>query len=214
MAEKTVKQLQAEYNQITEENRKAYDNLKGYGSGVFSWQNEYQKLLAKANPSDKDKARLAELKPKFDAAQAEYKKTQEAKNALKKELEAAKKAETEAKQGDVSKKSAQSNYDKAIASLNVATAQLGGYKGDEGYIDAYKKAKVAADALTKAGGTPSLPEPKITIPAAGSDTTKTGAGGTAEDMPLADRINFLNPDNSLLNKILLSWLVVFPKLFR
>lgn len=196
MAEKTVKQLQAEYNQITEQNRKAYDNLKGYGSGVFSWQNEYQRLLAKANPSDKDKARLAELKPRFDAAQAEYKKTQEAKNALKKELEAAKKAETQAKESNVSKKSAQSNYDKAIASLNVATAQLGGYKGNEAYTEAYKKAQAAADALTKAGGTPNLPEPKITIPTAGSDATKTGAGATAEDMPLADRINFLtDPKN-------------------
>ena len=46
---KTVSQLQREYADITEKNRKAYDELKGYGSGVFSWQNEYNKLIAKTN---------------------------------------------------------------------------------------------------------------------------------------------------------------------
>lgn len=198
MAEKTVKQLQAEYAKISEENRKAYDYLKGYGtgSGVFSWQNEYNRLIAKANPTAKEQARIAELKPKFEKAQAEYKRTQEAKNALKKELDAAKKAETQAKEGAASQKSAQSNYDKAISALNIAKAQLGGYKGDQGYIDAYKAASAAADALKKAGGTPNLPSPAIEIPA-GKTETGTGEDGTKpEDMSLADRLNFLtDPKN-------------------
>jgi hypothetical protein len=181
MAEKTVKQLQAEYAKISEENRKAYDYLKGYGtgSGVLSWQNEYSRLIAKTNPTAKEQARIAELKPKFEAAQAKYKQTQEAKNAAKKALEDAQKAASKGTEEAAAKKSAQAAYDKALSALNVATAELGGYQGKEGYTAAYQKAQQAAAALTKAGGTPNLPAlaAGITLPTIGADgkpiTTET-----------------------------------------
>lgn len=193
---KTVKQLEAEYADITEKNRKAYDEFKGTGTGIYKWQIKYRNLIGKANPTAAEKAYIEQYKPVFEAAQAEYKRTQDAKNALKKELDAARKAETAAKEGDVSKKSAQSNYDKAISALNIAKAQLGGYKGEQGYIDAYKVASAAADALKKAGGTPTLPAPAIEIPAGKTDTG-TGKDGTqADDMSLSDRLNFLtDPKN-------------------
>jgi hypothetical protein len=194
---KTVKQLEAEFADISEKNRKAYDELKGTGQGVFSWQREYSNLISKTNPTAKDKARIAELKPKFDAAQAEYKKTQESKNAARAALEAAKKAATKETETGASKKSAQALYDKAVSALKIADAQIGGYKGEEGYISAYQKAKAAADALTKAGGTPSLPAPKVEIPAAGADGKGTKDGGEqAQDMSLSERLTFLTkPEN-------------------
>ena len=178
---KTVKQLEAEYGAITEKNRKAYDELKGTGQGIYSWQREYANLIAKANPTAKDKARIAELKPKFEAAQEAYKKTQEEKNALKLELERAKKAEKTETESGANKKSAQALYDKTLSALKVAEAQIGGYKGQESYIAAYQKAQAAADALTKAGGTPNLPAAKITIPA--KDQGK-GDGTQGENVPV------------------------------
>ena len=170
---KTVAQLQAEYAKITEENRKAYDELTGYGKSIYSWQKQYDKLTSKKNLSDSEKAKLEEYRPKFEAANAQYKKTQEAKNALKKELEAAKKAEQDKKEAEAKQKSAKSVYDEAVREYNKAEAAIGGYKGEEGYTAAYNKLKAAADALTAAGGKPkALPTPKVAIP------VKEGAEGT------------------------------------
>jgi hypothetical protein len=196
---KTVKQLEAEYAKISEENRKAYDELNGSGTGVYSWQNRYDLLIGKKDLSEKQKAELAELKPRHEAAAAAYKKTQEAKNALKKELEAARKAETDKKESSANLKSAQSVYDKAITELNRADAGLSGYKGDQKYIDAYKKAQEAADALTKAGGKASVPQPKITIPVAEQDQTGTGSEGESVGTGITsftDAVNYLtDPKN-------------------
>ena len=144
---KTVDQLQREYSQISEENRKAYDYLKGYGQGggIYNWQSEYNRLIAKTNPTAEDRARIAELQPKFEEAQAKYKQTQEAKNAKKAELDAAQKAESSAKQTSAKKESAQANYEKALSSFQLADAKLGGYGGEQGYRDAYNKLRQAAE---------------------------------------------------------------------
>lgn len=188
---KTVKQLEAEYAKISEENRKAYDELKGSGPGIYRWQNRYDLLMSKKELSDKEKAELAELKPKYEAAAAAYKKTQEAKNALKKELEAARKAETDKKESSAKLKSAQSTYDKAVSELNRAEVGLSGYQGEQKYIDAYKVAKAAADALTKAGGTPKLGEPKVTIPLSKEEKAKEDAETGVTNLSYTDTVKFL-----------------------
>lgn len=178
---KTVKQLQAEYAAISEENRKAYDELKGSGTGIYSWQNRYDLLMGKSDLSDKEKAELERLKPRYEKAAAAYKKTQEAKNALKKELEAAKKAESETKEASAREKSAKSAYDKAKKDFDRAAAEqaAGGYKADEKYIAAYQTLETARGEYIKAGGkAPELPAPKVAIPAPKGETG--GEGGTGE----------------------------------
>lgn len=195
---KTVKQLQAEYAAISEENRKAYDELHGTGTGIYSWQNRYDLLIGKTDLSAKEKAELERLKPKYEKASAAYKKTQETKNALKKELETAKKAESDKKEAGANLKSAQSTYDKAISELNRAEGGLTGYQGEQKYIDAYKAAQQAANTLTTAGGKPKLPTPKIAIPAAeGGTGGENGTGG--EGTPITsytDALKFLtDPTN-------------------
>ena len=94
---KTVKDLQREYAKITEENRKAYDALHGTGAqgGAQEIYLRKKKVAETGSGSFKAQAQkdLPELQRKFEAAQAAYKKTQDAKNALKKELEVAQAAE-------------------------------------------------------------------------------------------------------------------------
>ena len=196
---KTVAQLQAEYAKITEENRKAYDELTGYGKSIYSWQKQYDKLTSKKNLSDSEKAKLEEYRPKFEAANAQYKKTQEAKNALKKELEAAKKAEQDKKEAEAKQKSAKSVYDEAVREYNKAEAAIGGYKGEEGYTAAYNKLKAAADALTAAGGKPkALPTPKVAIPV--KESAEGATGETEGQVPgittTSEAIRFLTDPNN------------------
>lgn len=193
---KTVKQLQAEYAAISEENRKAYDELKGSGTGIYSWQNRYDLLIGKSDLSDKEKAELERLKPRYEKAAAAYKKTQEAKNALKKELEAAKKAESSAKESAAKEKSAKSAYDKAKKDFDRAAAEqaAGGYKADEKYIAAYQTLETARGEYVKAGGkAPELPAPKVAIPSPQGETG--GEGGTGEQGPgitsYSDALNYL-----------------------
>lgn len=181
---KTVKQLQAEYAAISEENRKAYDELHGTGTGIYSWQNRYSLLIGKSNLSAKEKAELETLKPRYEKAAAAYNKTQTAKNALKKELEAAKKAETDKKESGAREKSAKSAYDKAKKEFDKAAADqaAGGYKADEKYVSAYQTLETARGEYVKAGGkAPELPAPKVAIPAPKGETggeSKTGEQGT------------------------------------
>ena len=202
MAEKTVAQLQREYADITEKNRDAYDRLNGQGkyrSGISgSLYDQWQNAVKKGKGFEGD---AAKLKAAFEEAQATYKKTQEAKNAAKAALDAATKAEKEAKDKEVSQKSAKSTYDKAMAAFKQAEATRGGYKGEEGYKDAYAKLQTARDAYVQAGGTPpDLPKTDITPATPTTPTTGTDASGKPLDADanwsLKERIDFLTkPEN-------------------
>lgn len=194
---KTVAELQEEYARLTEENRKAYDALKGTGP-QGGLEQKYLRLKDKLNKPGAFKEQIQKdidaIEPKFKAAQAKYKETQTAKNAAKRELQAAQAAEKEAKEKGVKEKSAKSVYDKALAEFKDAEVKLGGYKGQEGYVTAYQKLQAAREEFVKAGGNPpTLPAPKVSIPKPeGQKGAETGAeGGTVDITSYSDALNYL-----------------------
>lgn len=208
VATKSLEQLQKEYRDITEENRKAYDALYSSPSGTgFGSSNaiatQYQSAVRKG-----DKTEIAKLKPEFEKLSAAYKKTQEAKNSLKKELTAAKKqAETDKTKGS-QLKSAKSIADKKLGDLKVAEASIDTYGGNDKYIAAYQAARLANDELVKAGGKPIvLPEPKITVPEIQVEGDKGGAGADGEVKPKLELVTdvmfpLADPKNAAQLKLL------------
>jgi DNA repair exonuclease SbcCD ATPase subunit len=181
MANKTVAELQAEFDKVSRETQKAYDVLHPtFGSDARQIAYEYEKAV-----KEKDAKTIAELKPAYDAAQAKYADAQTRKNALRKELEAVKKEESAAKTKSISSKAAGNVYDKALKDLAVAEAKLGGYKGSDNYIAAYKNAQSAYDAAVAAGKTPvALPEAKIAIPLTPIGDQGGADGGKTTEKPL------------------------------
>jgi hypothetical protein len=174
---KSIDQLQEEFGVASEKARVAYDLLNGTG-GRGGLEQTYQIALRNKEKNDKDPGSVRNfslkefnaLKTRYDKAVQDYKVAQEAKNAANLTLKRAKKETTKEKSTEANKKVAESAYDKASQALTEAESKLTGYKGEENYVAAYKAAKLAADALTKAGGTPALPTPRITIP---EDVKKT-----------------------------------------
>lgn len=166
---KSIDQLQKEFGAASEKARKAYDLLNGT-SGRGGLERDYNLAVSKKN-----KEAIAKLKPLYDKAIQDYKVAQEAKNAANLALKRAKKESTVEKSTEANKKVAQSVYDKAAEALTQAESKLTGYKGEENYVAAYKAAKLAADALTKAGGAAALPTPRITIPEDVKKTEETTA---------------------------------------
>ena len=178
---KTVKELQRELRKATELAKKTYDVLKPpLGKSGILLDKEYKKAVA-----ERDKKRIAELKPLYDKALADYTKAQNQKNAINKQLIEAQKKENELKQKTAKTKAAQSSYDKAIKDLAKAEASIAGYKGQENYITAYQQVIAATDMLKTAGGKPAaLPKPKVVIPPAGQGTgSGTGTGSTGGTGP-------------------------------
>ena len=177
---KSVKQLQAEFDKVSQETQKAYDVLHPtFGSDARQIAYEYEKAV-----KDGDKKTIKELKPVYDAAQAKYKEAQTRKNALRKELKAAQEAEQSTKEKSAAKKSGTTLYDKALKDLAVAEAALSGYQGEQKYIDAYRKAEAAFKTLTDSGVTPkvTLPAAKIAIPEIETGAeTGTGKEGTVKE---------------------------------
>jgi hypothetical protein len=162
---KSVKELQAEFDRVSRETQLAYDALHPtFGSDDRQIAYEYEKAVKEG-----DKKAIKELKPLYDKAQAKYNDAQSRKNALRKELNAAKTAEEKEKTGAATAKSATNVYNKAVSNLAAADAGIGGYKGEEKYVDAYRKAQEAFNALVAAGITPEveLPSPRIEIPPVG-----------------------------------------------
>jgi hypothetical protein len=168
---KSIDQLQEEFGAASEKARKAYDILNGTG-GRGGLEQTYQIALRNKTKNEKDPGSVRNfnltefnaLKTKYDKAIQDYRIAQEAKNTANLALKRAKKETTTEKSAEANKKVAQSSYDKAVETLAQAESKLTGYKGEESYVAAYKAAKLAAEALTKAGGTAALPAPRITIP--------------------------------------------------
>jgi hypothetical protein len=171
---KTIQQLEDELAKVSGDTRRAYDILHGTEG---SFDPGLLRQLASAKETLKKKglfesARLeAEtaiktLEPKIKAAEIKYKTFQDQKNALNKELKAFKAQEQTNKTNAATAKGAANVYKNALDELDKADLSLEGYKGNEKYINAYRKAQEAYNALTKSGITPNvaLPEAKITIP--------------------------------------------------
>ena len=185
---KTIEQLEQELGKVSQDTRRAYDLLNSKARDGRFYVGLYRQLDIAENTLNKKgvfesskeeaKATIAALQPKIKAAEAEYKKFQDQKNALNKELKALKTAEQEKKTNAATAKGAANVYKDALDELNKADLGLEGYKGNEKYIAAYTKAQQAYDTLTKAGVAPkvALPEPKIVIPVA-EDQVVLGADG-------------------------------------
>jgi len=183
---KTVEQLQEELAKVSRDTRRAYDVLHGtskqfdYGllRELASAKNTLTKKGLFESARVEAETAIKTLEPKIRAAEIEYKKFQEQKNALNKELKTLKTAEQEKKTTAATAKGAANIYTDALDELNKADLGLEGYKGNEKYIAAYTKAQQAYDALTKTGVAPkvALPQPKIVIPVV-EEQTKLGPDG-------------------------------------
>jgi hypothetical protein len=185
---KTVEQLEKELGKVSEDTRRAYDLLNSkardgrYYVGLYRQLDIAQNTLKKKGVFESARKEaeetIANLEPRIKAAEAEYKKFQDQKNALNQELKAVKAAEQEKKTNAATAKGAANVYKEALDELDKADLGLEGYKGNEKYIAAYTKAREAYDTLTKAGVTPNvaLPEPKIVVPVA-KEEVKLGPDG-------------------------------------
>lgn len=158
---KTLEQIQQEFNAITLTTQEAYDRLQNLGSS---------------------KEFIRDNKAAYDAAQKAYKDAQVKKNALRKELEAAKGlVETKAKE-----KSASAVYQKTLQALKDAELGIEGYKGAEKYQDAYRKAEQAYNNAIATGvnllplGSPRIEVPPL--PVAGGKGDKGGTAATPENI--------------------------------
>jgi hypothetical protein len=152
---KTLEQIQQEFNAITLTTQEAYDRLQNLGSS---------------------KEFIRDNKATYDAAQKAYKDAQIKKNALRKELDAAKGlVETKAKE-----KSASAVYQKALQVLKDAELGIEGYKGAEKYQDAYRKAEQAYNnAIATGVNLLPLGSPRIEVPPLPVTGGKEDKGGTA-----------------------------------
>jgi hypothetical protein len=181
---KTIKQLEEELSKVSGDTRRAYDIL--YGTSKQNDSGLYRQLASAKNTLKKKglfeyakvqaEDSISNLEPRIRAAEVEYKKFQDQKNALNKELKAAKTEESTKKTNAAIAKGAANVYTDALDELSKAELGLEGYKGNEKYIDAYNKAQGAYDTLTKAGVAPkvALPQAKIEIPPLPSDPEKDG----------------------------------------
>jgi len=199
---KTLEQLQAEFDAISEKTRIAYDKLKSRSGSDFQ---EYPggSLDAKYSIAVRNKNTKAinALKPIFDAAQKEYKDAQEKKNALRKELNAAKKSEETSKVSASKGKSADSLYQKTLDELKNAELSIEGYKGAEKYQDAYRKAQQAYNDAVAAGVNPKpLGTPKIEVPPVKVEGTADGtADGKTKEPTITEFIaTITDPKNKQL----------------
>jgi hypothetical protein len=176
---KTLEQIQQEFNAITLTTKEAYDRLQNLSSS---------KEFIKNN------------KDVYDAAEKAYKDAQEKKNALRKELDAAKGlVETKLKG-----KSASAVYQKALQVLKDAELGIEGYKGAEKYQDAYRKAEQAYNNAIATGvnllplGSPRIAVPPLAV--AGAPGGETGTPAAAPENISAFIGTLADPANSAILK--------------
>jgi hypothetical protein len=182
---KTVKQLEEELIKVSSNTKRAYDVLHGteasFDPGLYRRLAKAKTALSKSGLRDSSKQdiqeTIADLEPRIRAAEAEYKKFQEQKNATNREIKTLKAEEQAKKTTAATVKSATNLYTQALDDLDKADLGLEGYKGDEKYIAAYNKAQQAYETLTKNGVAPKvvLPQPKIEIPVV--EKTELGPDG-------------------------------------
>lgn len=172
-----------ELKQLTQKTKEAYDVLHGGGTvkGLYEQLGRAQATLDKKGVADWAKKQATEEVARLSALIKEAEKTygdlQNQKNALNLKIKREKKAAEAANKEKTVAKTVEREYDNAIKELSKTELGLEGYKGQDKYIEAYRKADEAFKAAVKAGITPkqAMPLPKIEIPA----VTITGEQGTA-----------------------------------
>jgi len=96
MAEKTIRELQAELQGISEKTKDAYDALNGR-DGLYRKlglaQNTLEKKGLLAGAKERAKAAIPELEAQIKAAEIKYNKFQTEKNSINKAIKDLKKAE-------------------------------------------------------------------------------------------------------------------------
>ena len=153
---KTLEQIQQEFNAISLVTRNAYDKL--------------QKVKSYDKESDT-----------YKQAEKAYKKAQEKKNKLRKELAAAKKAED----AKGIKKTSSTTYSKALADLKEAELAIEGYQGTERYQEAYRKVQEAYKNAEEAGvNLLPIPAPKIDVPEIKDPTEDPTKDGTDSNVDI------------------------------
>ena len=168
-----TKKLQQQLNSATLETRNAFDKLKKWDSLSTDY--------------------LKKNKEEYQAIQLAYKTAQEKKNQLQKEVNAVKKTEEDA----IKAKSANNVYKKSLDALTKAELGIVGLKGEEKYIEAYKKAQEAYKAAVASGKSPTaLPESKVVIPV---DETVDAKGNPIKEPSLNEFITTItDPKNKKL----------------
>jgi hypothetical protein len=133
---KTLEQIQQEFNAISLDTRNAFDKL--------------QKVKTFDKTTDT-----------YKQAEKAYNDAQVAKNLLRKELDAAKKAAD----SKGTKKSFNTVYSQSLADLKEAELAIEGYQGTEKYQDAYRKVQKAyKEAVDSGVNLLPIPAPKIDVP--------------------------------------------------
>ena len=208
---KTIQQLEEELSKVSGDTRRAYDAL--HGTSAQNNKGLYRELSSAKNTLKKKglfeyarvqaETAIKTLEPQIKAAEAEYKKFQDQKNALNKELKTLKTEEKTKSANAVTAKTAENLYTKALDELKTADLGLEGYKGNEKYTAAYTKAQEAYNALINAGATPkaALPIPKIVIPPTTPADGSVGADGKPVKEPTITE--FINTITDSKNKQLL-----------
>lgn len=205
---RTVEQIQAELDKVTAQNKANYDALKAQPTSSGRTFNpgglEYQYNAA---VNSGDTAAANKLKPQYEATVKAYKESQDKKNALTKELEAAKKTAATEKVSSAKAKAAESVYDKALKDLEKAQTQLGldAYKGTESYVAAYQAAQQAFTNAQNAGvkNPKPLPAQEVPVPPSKTETTGGGAGSTLPQPEVLDLASIFGTLADPANKQLL-----------
>lgn len=149
MDKKDIRNLEITFDKASEEARRTYDILNGMG-GRSGAERTYllAKQAAEKNPNNKKFAeRLSKAKSNYDAATADYKKAQDAKNAARRELNAAL-GTTEKNKGA---KSLVNKYNEAVEKVKTAEALIPS-RGQDQYDAAVQKAYGLAEEAKAAGG--------------------------------------------------------------
>jgi hypothetical protein len=149
MDKKDIRNLEITFNQASKEATRTYNILNGM-SGRSGAERVY--LLAKEatekNPNNKKLAeRFNKAKSNYEAATADYKKAQDAKNAARKELNTA--LGTSEKGKDA--KSSVDKYNEAVKKVKTAEAIIDS-RGQEQYDAAVKTAYALGEEAKAAGG--------------------------------------------------------------
>ena len=183
---KTLDQLEDEFDAISDLTREAYNAVYGSGSGRGfkgagnSLDQKYKIALEdyRKNPDATNKEILNAVEVEWKRRSAEYKRVQEQKNSLRKELNAAKKEEEKRKRKEAETKLVLSGYNNALEKLSAAEIEIGTYQGEDKYIAAYQEAQAAYDTAVAAGANPKmLPPKKIVVPDVEKEkTTEEGKG--------------------------------------
>jgi len=178
-----IRGLEEAFGAASEEARRTFDRLNGTG-GRGGLEQDYliAKEASEKNPTNKTlKQRYTNLKKLYDTAAAEYKRAQDAKNAARKELNAAQ-GTSEKEKGA---KDLVDAYNKAVDNLKKAEALIPS-RGQAQY-DAAVQAAYDAGTAAKAAGGKIEPLPK---PASGvkrpEDKTVVESDGTLSQEEVAN----------------------------